>query len=152
MKEDTTIAYYKSEIKRLIKYDLLNEYTQGDLDSKINEIKKNCEFETVIEALEHVLTYLEELKDKDKHNENRKKINFEKARDNFIKELEKNYHNVDIKIIKEIKFLDFPTKQDKLEIAKNKLYDFLINDCKTGKKRALEIKTILNFLKKTTIN
>lgn len=151
--DDPHRIFFTNTIKSLIKFDLFDENYQHLLNMKIDEIQKYCEFDTIVEALEYVIYNIKELKNKDSHNEHRKETDFYTARDNFVKKLKENYYRIDIKQIENIEYIkDIPTKEEKLQKAKDNLFKFLREDCNTGKKRALNITNILNALKKTIID
>ncbi len=146
--------YFTKVIRELIKYDLLDEDSQSSFDAKIKEVRNYCEFDTILEAINHILYNLDELRSKDPHNENDLDTRFYNARDNFIKHLQANkYHSHMIREIEKIKYINHvPTKEEKLQTAKDKLYTYLLEDCKTSKKNALNITNILNLLKKTILD
>lgn len=87
------------------------------------------------------------LEDKDiKHDykgSTRKKEKFEKAKENFIKQMMENNQIEEAKTVQKINYNYVPNYQDMLKVEKEIFYQMLVIDLHIGKRRAKKISSIL---------
>jgi len=150
--EDSSVLklFYIDMLKKLL------QLTEDDYEkwgyAIIYEIKTHSEFKQVIEYCIS-LKNIKRLRRKDQHNEKRPEKKFLNAKNKFIKELQLNGQEDEIKKIRKISFIPNPNYEDMIKIHKKILFTLLTgyidgikysSTCNTPKDRAVKIIKILN--------
>jgi hypothetical protein len=144
-KEDENIAWYRNTIIKTL------ETSEDRIRSILDEIKKVCEYDSVLAAIQSCI-HINTLPKRDRRKIYKEKQKFQKIKKETIKNLQ--FLNASKKVIEEIEKKEYRNNENDgwvnyektLEHAKKILYNDLVLMCGTGKKRAATIAKILEYI------